>query len=65
MKPTFMRWVAIAALLAGGRLARWPILPSRRQSPMVLKKMSFILYGRRKGWWRPWMQWRRRLAWIS
>lgn len=55
MKPTFMRWVAIAALLAGGRLARWPILPSRRQSPMVLKKMSFILFGLRKGWWRPWM----------
>ncbi|QUJ08576.1 hypothetical protein KCP77_03605 [Salmonella enterica subsp. enterica] len=64
MKPTFMRWVAIAACWPGTFSGRWPILPSRRQSPMVLKKMFSSRAGDARDGGR-WMQWRRRLAWLS
>lgn len=65
MKPTFMRWVAIAALLAGGTFSAVANPPVAPPVSYGVEEVSFILCGRRKGWWRPWMQWRRRLAWIS
>lgn len=65
MKPTFMRWVAIAALLAGGTFSAVANPPVAPPVSYGVEEDVFILYGRRKGWWPRWMQWRRRLAWIS
>lgn len=65
MKPTFMRWVAIAALLAGGTFSAVANPPVAPPVSYGVEEDVFHPVRATQGWWRPWMQWRRRLAWIS
>lgn len=65
MKPTFMRWVAIAALLAGGTFSAVANPPVAPPVSYGVEEDVFHPVRATQGMWPRWMQWRRRLAWIS